>query len=312
MITKTILTITLALVLMIGILAPLALAGNAPDSETGEIGSLDEVPTDTSITNVSDDINYESSDDEPMLISTNTEANLETSDTSVETEEELELNEDVSNSKIAWKHFGLWFTFNQEKIAEKQLELAKLRLAQANWAAKHNNTKAMEKALEAHERIMDKLQNRINKIEYNADDKNVSAPVARLVALETAIAVHERRITFLNNVLENANLTDEQRARVEARISHVEEVTGKLTELNLEKRDKMVTKLMAVKNMTEDEANEVIDNREATIRENVKDRIQNRIEKRAANAEDEVSSEDSNGADELEDSTDSANESEED
>jgi len=210
-----------------------------------------------------------------------------------ETEEELGLNESVSEGKIFWKQLGLWFTFNQEKKARIELEIARLRLIQAKIAAKNNDTEALEKALEAHERIMNRVQERLKAIEY-VTNKNVSAPVARLVALETAIAVHERRIEFLNNLLATANLTQAQRERIETRLSHVENVTAKLIELSEEKKDRLVTRIMATTNMTEEQAKAVIEAREEAIEgkiEKVRERIRERVVERVSNLKAENESE---------------------
>ncbi|MDP1728633.1 MAG: hypothetical protein Q8L27_00330 [archaeon] len=237
--TNQIITIALMAILMLGVLAPFALA--------------EEVVTDATVEIV-------------------TTSNV---DTSAETE--LELDQEVTNGQIFWKQTRLWFAFNQETKANGELELAKMRLAQANWAAKNNNPELVEKALEAHEKLMNRVQERVKSIEYNVDNKNVTVPVARLVALENSIAVHEQRIEFLNNVLAGTELTDAQRTRIEARISKVEEVTTNLQEANDAKRERLVTRIMAVTDMTEEEANDAIVAREATIRENIKERLQNRI-----------------------------------
>lgn len=187
---------------------------------------------------------------EPMLISE--QVNVSTD----EIEADLGLNESVSNGEIAWKSFKLWFIFNQEKKINAELDLARLRLAQANRAAERNDTEAMEKAMDKHEKIMNKIQEQMAKFEIGSD---VNDSAEKLLGLENAIGRHEQRIAFLNYVLENANLTDAQRAKVEERIARVENVTARLDDLQKEKQDKMMTRLMAEGNLTEEQAKKVLE-----------------------------------------------------
>lgn len=159
----------------------------------------------------------------PVLISANP-----TSDGS----SDLNDNESASTFNMGLRQVGIWLTFNQERKAELELELAKLRLIQAKIAAKNNNTAAMQKALDAHQRIIDRVDSRIAEIE----SRNQS--VEKLRGLERAIQVHEDRVAKLDEILANANLTDEQRAKVEDRLAHVENVTGHLNDL-AEKRQEI-------------------------------------------------------------------------
>lgn len=187
---------------------------------------------------------------EPTLISEQEDISIN------ETEADLGLNESVNGGEIAWKEFKLWFVFNQERKINAELDLARLRLAQANRAAERNDTDAVEKAMGAHERIMNKIQDQMDKFDISSD---VNDSATKLLGLEQAIGRHEQRITFLNYVLENANLTDEQRAKIEERMARVENVTARLGDLQQEKQDNMVTRLMAEGNLTEEQAKAVLE-----------------------------------------------------
>ena len=187
---------------------------------------------------------------EPTLISEPVNVSIN------ETAADLGLNESVTNGEIAWKSFKLWFIFNQEKKINAELDLARLRLAQANRAAERNDTNAVENAMDAHEKIMNKIQEQMDKFQISSD---VNDSATKLLGLENAIGKQEERIAFLNYVLENANLTDEQRAKVEERIARVENVTAKLDNLQQEKQDKMITRLMAQGNLTEEQAKTVLE-----------------------------------------------------
>ncbi len=144
-----------------------------------------------------------------------------------EAEASLDTNESVSGMRIFWKQVGLWFTWNQEKKAQAELDLARLRLIQARNAANNNNTVAMEKALAAHDKIMTSVQAIIDRLQARNFSFNGTG-------LDRAIQVHEIRIEKINSMLANANLSAEQAAKVEARLSQVQNVTAHLQ--NVESR----------------------------------------------------------------------------
>lgn len=150
-----------------------------------------------------------------VLISENTTTTPEVID-------EGDLNETITSTDVTMQQFRVWFAFNQEKKAQHELELARLRLIQAKIAAKHNDTTAMDKAIEAHNQIMEKVKARIN---------GISNKGGNVTGLDRAVQVHERRIEILNKILAKANLTEEQRAKIEAKIAHVQNVTEKLKAL---------------------------------------------------------------------------------
>jgi hypothetical protein len=261
---KTILTIAITLAMMAAFAVPMVLA---EDNETGDINdNSDAISLYDDTSNLS----------EGLVISP-----APTTDTvSAETEAELELNESAGGGKIAWKQFKLWFTFNQERKIQGELELAKLRLIQAKIAAENNNSEAMEKALEAHERIMNRIQNRMDKLDGDSSFEGLNASAIRLVGLERAIQVHERRIAYLSNVLANANLTDEQRAKIETKLGKMQDRVGNLTAIQERKMTQIKTKLMAVGNLSEDDANEMVQGRHDKIENRVEQRLENREERR--------------------------------
>jgi hypothetical protein len=182
----------------------------------------------------------------------------ENSKSGTNNEQTLQLNESVSDGQMMWKQVGLWFTFNQEKKIEKELELARLRLIQAKVAAKNNNPKAMEKALEAHEKILERIKERMGKLESG---KDLNSSTEKLVGLERAIRVHEQRINFMNYLLLNANLSEEQKSKIEMKISKAKNVTARLSELNDEKKKRIKTRLIDEKNMSGKEAEDFIKNK---------------------------------------------------
>jgi len=170
-----------------------------------------------------------------------------------------ELNESVSGSKIFWKKTELWFTFNNEKIAKKQLDLARLELIRARHAADNNNTRAMEKAIEAHNAYIEKVQKRIQNMDESSNKKALNSSAEKLGGLERAIEVHELRISKLNEILATSNISEEEITKIQKQIDQAENVTSHLKDVELDQKEKLKTKLMAISNMTEQEANETIE-----------------------------------------------------
>ncbi len=239
-------------VMMLAVFAvPLALAENTEDADTAD--------TDVA----------EAGDADANLISPASEA----TDATVAQEATDDMNEEAGAGAIAMNRIKNWFTFRQEKKVELDIKLAKLRLIQARVAAKNGNIEAMEKAMAAHDKIIARAQKRIESIDGAATEEGAKETADKLVGLERAIQVHEARIAKLQNLLANANLTDAQKAKIEAKIAHAQEVTDKLKGLNEAKQDKIKTKLMAVGGMTEEEADAVIAEKRATIRERIKAKV---------------------------------------
>lgn len=192
---------------------------------------------------------------EEVVISTGTETAVDET-TAAEINDNLEGTAtaiDVAKAKI-----NIWLTFNQEKKAEKEMKLARLQLIRARIAAKNNNEIAMTKALEAHNRILEKIQTRIDSIDGKSTEQGIKDAATKLVGLERAVEVHEARIAKLKEILLSGNLTEEQIAKVQEKISKVEDVAENLKEIETAKKDKVKTRLMAVAEMTEDKATEEI------------------------------------------------------
>jgi len=166
---------------------------------------------------------------------------------------------ETSSGRIGWEQMKIWFTFNQEKKTEMELKLADMRLNQARHAAKNNNTEAMEKAMEAHDRIIQRIQDRVQKMESKNDENSTKEKIGGLYGLKTAIETHENRIAKLNAILQNENLSEEQRGVVEMRLERAQNNTAHLQEVQADKEDKLKTKLMAMANLTDEQAQLVID-----------------------------------------------------
>jgi len=148
-----------------------------------------------------------------------------------------DLNEsDASGFKPLIQELKAMFEPNLEKKARLELELARLRLIQAKIAARTNNADAMEQAIASHNKIMERIRARID---------SISNKGGNLTGLDRAIQVHERILAKFNAILASENLTAEQKAKIEAKIQHVENVTWKLKALEAKIQNKTQEKVQA-------------------------------------------------------------------
>lgn len=181
---------------------------------------------------MAENVDNSSSEDSPMLISAQ--------------EDEGNISESEAMENLFWKKADIWFTFNQEKKAEKELKLAELQLVRARVAAKNNNTKAMEGALEAHQRLIEKIQKRISKFEDKDSAAELKNATDKLVGLERAMEVHELRIDRLNVLLNNSNLSADEIAKIQARIEKAENSTQHLRDVSEAQRERNELKIKAM------------------------------------------------------------------
>jgi hypothetical protein len=195
------------------------------------------------------------------------------SDNSSTIEAELEMNESASTGDVIGQQFRNWFIFNQEKKIEAELRLAKLRLIQAKIAAKNNNTEAMERAMDAHDRIMGRIQERMDRLDDHSDLNGLNDSAIELDGLQRAIQVHELRVEYLQNVLNNSNLSEQQREKIELRLEKAQNNTAHLIQVSDDREEEIKTKLMAVGNLTEDQVEQIL---EITRPPRLEDRVEQR------------------------------------
>lgn len=157
----------------------------------------------------------------------------------------------VSSSTIFWRQVGLLFTFNQERKMEKEMVLAQLRLQQAEYATQNNMSQAAENALDKYGKLIDKAEKRAELVQKVG---NAGVSAMKLAAMDQAILAHQEKIAKLSSILENSNLTADQKVRLEEKVAHAENVTLHLQDVQSNKEEKMKIRLMAESNMTEVEA----------------------------------------------------------
>lgn len=169
-------------------------------------------------------------------------------------------DETVSGFRYGWEKFKMGFIRNQTIKAERELQLARWKVAEAKFAMQRGNVEKAEKAMKAHDAILGKFQERIAKME----NKSLTP------GLEQALNVHQERLANLNLVLQSANLTDEQKLKVEERISKLEDKNQQLGELRVKVGERRQIRLENFENKTQ-------------RIENAGDRVQQRMQNRTPN-----------------------------
>lgn len=156
--------------------------------------------------------------------------------------------------KLGWEKIGLAFTFNQEKKAQKEIELANRRLVEARIMAENGNEAGFAKAQAAHDRLIERAQARLVAIDEDSKADKIKTSVRTVNGLQIAIDVHEAKIAALKEKLAQENLTDKQKESIEALIDKMEVKNDAFRQKIEDKKEKAKTKLMAVEGMSEDKA----------------------------------------------------------
>lgn len=167
--------------------------------------------------------------------------------------------------KLSWEKFKLAFTADQEVKAHKELKLASKRLVEAREMVDRGNAEGFVRAQAQHELMLQRAQTRLESIDRDGSADNIRAWARIVVGLETAVEVHEYKIAALRERLDDANLTAEQRARIEASISKMESKTEALKTKLEEREERIKTRLRAVTEKSESEIEAEIDEIKAEV-----------------------------------------------
>lgn len=177
---------------------------------------------------------------------------IKSSEESIIDEIDFSLEENVSPLRLTFKKIDAWTAINQEIKTKKELDLARLRLIQARNFAGENNSVAMEKALEAHERIIERVENRIENIRENEED------IEKLVGLEKAVYVHRLRIERTNQKLSEIEISEQQRERWEKSVDKAEEVIERIEKIQEQNKERVMNRVMENQGKTIEEVEEII------------------------------------------------------
>ena len=184
-----------------------------------------------------------------------------------------------SGFRYGWEKLKLNFVRNQTTKVEKELQLARWKIAEAKFKSKNGNFDGADKAMEDHDRLITDVQARIEKME----NKSLTP------GLDRAIEVHEEKLANLKLLLESSNLTDKQRIKVDFRISKMENSTEHLSELRVKIGERREGQLAKFENRT-------------TRIEDKGDRVRGRIDNKTISRNSSDDSEDNETEDDSDDS----------
>jgi len=166
-----------------------------------------------------------------------------------------ETNETVTPAQLRRARWQIWFTFNKERKAERQLRLAEMELIRARMAAMKNDSKTLHEALKNQEDLLEKVRKTVQNRREKNTEEGINQTTTWLTGIDRAIEVHENKITRLNLLIsEGTNLTEEQISLIQEKINQTQEVIGHLKEVQTQQGERIKTKFMAMENLTEEQA----------------------------------------------------------
>ncbi|MCX8159063.1 MAG: DUF5667 domain-containing protein [Candidatus Pacearchaeota archaeon] len=157
--------------------------------------------------------------------------------------------------KLGWEKLGVAFTFNQEKKAQKELALAKKRLMEMRKMAEKGNVKAMERAQQKHDALIENAQARLALIQEDTTETKAKLAAEKVIGIERALKAHQNRIEVLQDILAEKNLSDEARTAIESAIERMENRTKVMEQKLEERKERVKTRLRAITEKSEQEIN---------------------------------------------------------
>ncbi|VVB80340.1 Uncharacterised protein [uncultured archaeon] len=149
----------------------------------------------------------------------------------------------VGAFRYGWENFKLFFMRNETNRIQQELRLANWKLAEARRDARNKDFNGTDNALREHDALISQIRDEVQKLK----DSNQSLTPG----LDQAISVHEERLARLNASLQNSNLTDDQRSKIEDRISKLENNTAHLDEVRAQVRERRSENLSEFENKTQ-------------------------------------------------------------
>ncbi|MBN1792505.1 hypothetical protein JW826_02365 [Candidatus Woesearchaeota archaeon] len=126
----------------------------------------------------------------------------------------------------AWDRMRLAFTFNKEKKAQKALMIAEERLAEFRVMAEKGKADKAEKARARYELFLQRSQEAAEDIGRAEDADGAMDAWRRIAGLQNAVEAHRDHLAKvterIETALQNGNLTDDQKAKLEAMLDKVE------------------------------------------------------------------------------------------
>jgi hypothetical protein len=194
---------------------------------------------------------------EDAVVDTAEDAELAEEDLELEGDPGITPDSPLYGLERAMERIGLALTFNKARKAEKGLIHAKERLLEARKMAEEGNIEAFEEAQAEHDEIMEEVEENVEELEEDTDEDTAEDTAEKVVGLQRAILAHQHRLETLRRVVENA--PEAARANLERVLAKMENKTTEFEQKVEMKRERVKTKLRAIKNMTEEEIEEELE-----------------------------------------------------
>lgn len=186
--------------------------------------------------------------------------------------------------KTFGERLALGLTFNKEKRAQKELDIAQKRLLEMKKMIAKNKLQQAERLQAAYEERIQKASDLLAQIKENGNQATIVAGAKSLALLQGKVQNHEMAIEALKNVLAEKNLTDEQKAKLEFVLERMENKTDDMKDKAEQRQEKIKDRLRAVTNKSESEVDAILNNATAEELQNVQQKLADRWINRTENA----------------------------
>jgi hypothetical protein len=186
--------------------------------------------------------------------------------------------------KTFGERLALGLTFNKEKRAQKELDIAQKRLLEMKKMIAKNKLQQAERLQAAYEERIQKASDLLAQIKENGNQATIVAGAKSLALLQGKVQNHEMAIEALKNVLAEKNLTDEQKAKLESVLERMENKTDDMKDKAEQRQEKIKDRLRAVTNKSESEVDAILNNATAEELQNVQQKLADRWINRTENA----------------------------
>ncbi len=195
----------------------------------------------------------------------------------LELEDEEELPSTTPDQPILWglkramERIDLALTFNKAEKAKKGLAHAKQRLLEVEAMISEKKLEQAEKAQRSREKTMLKVKEYIEDVEDDPEQD-----IEDILELENEIDDQESKVNVLQVKLKfQGNLTEEQKAEIDAIMNKFQNQTGDVKARIQEKKDKVKIKIKAKTGKSDEEVEEYIESAEERL--NISTQKSNRI-----------------------------------
>ena len=168
---------------------------------------------------------------------------------------------------------ALGLTFNKEKRAEKQLEIAQKRLLEMKKMIAKNKLQQAEKLQARYEERIQRANEILQGLQEDGSQAAILANAKNIAKLQNRIENHEMAIEALKNVIAEKNMTDEQKAKLEAVLESMENKTEAMKANAEQRQDKIKDRLRAVTNKSESEVDALLKNATNSELEQAREKI---------------------------------------